>query len=61
MLVLRAVGLLATLFLLGLGIAFVVTRDRRYLQVAGKTLQVLALVGVAAGLVYLFGRVLVFL
>ncbi|MGE0355604.1 MAG: hypothetical protein AB7P08_01690 [Burkholderiales bacterium] len=61
MLVLRAVGLFAILFLLGLGIAFVATRDPRYLRLAAKTLQVLVLVGVAAGLVYLFGRVLVFL
>ena len=61
MLVLRAIALLALLFLLVLGGAFVVTRDRKYLRIAGKSLQVVLLVAVAFALFYLFGRVLLFL
>jgi|GEM_PF-2226131 len=61
MLVLRAIALLALLFLLVLGGAFVVTRDRKYLRIAGKSLQVVILVAVAFALFYLFGRVLLFL
>jgi len=61
MLVLRAIALLALLLLLALGGAFVVTRDRKYLRIAGKSLQVVILVAVAFALFYLFGRVLLFL
>ena len=61
MLVLRAIALLALLFLLVLGGAFVVTRDRKYLRIAGKSLQVVILVAVAFALFYLFGRELLFL
>ena len=61
MLVLRAIALLALLFLLALGGAYVVTRDRKYLRIAGKSLQVVILVAVAFALFYLFGRVLLFL
>jgi len=49
------------LLLLALGGAFVVTRDRKYLRIAGKSLQVVILVAVAFALFYLFGRVLLFL
>ena len=61
MFVLRAVFLLALLFLLALGGAYLATRDRKYLRVAGKTIQVLALLAVAFALFYLFERVLLFL
>ena len=58
MFLLRLVLLLAGLFLLGLGVAFLVTRDRRYLRIAWLTVQgVLALL-VAFGLIYVFERVL---
>ena len=60
MFVLRAVFLLALLFLLALGGAYLATRDRKYLRVAGKTIQVLALLAVAFALFYLFDRVLHF-
>lgn len=60
MLVLRGVALLALVFLLALGGAFLATRDRKYLRVAGKTIQVLTLVAVAFALFYLFERVLLF-
>lgn len=61
MLVLRGVALLSLLFLLALGGAYLATRDRKYLRIAGKTLQVLTLVAVAFALFYLFERVLLFL
>ena len=61
MLVLRVVALFALLFLGGLGIAFLVTKDRKYLRVATRTLQAAVVLGVAAGLLYLFERVLLFL
>lgn len=61
MLVLRAVGFLALLFLLALGLAFLVTRDRKYLRIALTTIQALVLLGAAFGLLYVFGRVLRFL
>mgnify|MGYP003482185308 CR=1 FL=1 len=40
MFVLRAVVLFALLFLLALGGAYLATRDRKYLRIAGKTIQV---------------------
>jgi hypothetical protein len=59
--VIRAVVLFTALFVLGLGVAYVVTRDRRYLRYAGRTLQVVLLLLVAFGLLYLFERVLLML
>lgn len=61
MFILRFVALAAGLFLLGLGIAFVVTRDRRYLRIAWRTAQVVVLLAVAFGLLYVFERVLLVL
>lgn len=61
MFILRFVALAAGLFLLGLGIAFVVTRDRRYLRIAWRTVQVVVLLAVAFGLLYVFERVLLVL
>lgn len=61
MLVLRFVGLFAALFLLGLGVAYVVTRDRKYLRIAWRTLQVTVLLFVAFMLLYVFERVLLML
>jgi hypothetical protein len=57
-LVVRFVVLFAALFLLGTGIAFVLTRDRKYLRIAWRTLQVVLLALVAFGLLYVFERVL---
>jgi hypothetical protein len=59
--VLRAVFLFALLFLLALGGAYLATRDRKYLRIAGKTIQLVTLLAVAFGLFYLFERVLLFL
>lgn len=60
MFVLRAVFLLALLFVLALVGAWLATRDRKYLRLAGRTIQVVALLAVAFALFYLFERVLVF-
>ncbi|HEX5629260.1 MAG TPA: hypothetical protein VFX72_06770 [Usitatibacteraceae bacterium] len=60
MFVLRAVILLALLFVLALVGAWLATRDRKYLRLAGRTIQVVALLAVAFALFYLFERVLVF-
>ena len=60
MFVLRAVFLLALLFVLALVGAWLATRDRKYLRLAGKTIQVLVFLAVVFALFYLFERVLVF-
>jgi hypothetical protein len=59
--VLRAVGLFALLFLLGLVGAWVVTRDRKYLRFAARGAQAFLLLVVAFALFYVFERVLLFL
>ena len=58
MFILRFVVLAAALFLLGLGVAFLVTRNRRYLRIAWLTVQIVVLLAVAFGLLYVFERVL---
>ena len=60
MFVLRAVALFVLLFLIALGGAYLATRDRKYLRIAGKTIQVATVVAVAFALFYLFERVLLF-
>lgn len=60
MFVLRAVFLLTLLFLLALGGAYLATRDRKYLRIAGKTIQVVTVLAIGFALFYLFERVLVF-
>ena len=49
------------LWLVGLGIAYLVTKNRRYLRIAWLTLQVAVLLAVALMLLYLFERVLLVL
>ena len=56
MLVVRFVVLFTALFLLGLGVAWAVTRERRYLRIAWRTLQVVVLLLVALGLFNVFER-----
>ena len=58
MLVLRVVGIAVALLLLGLVGAFLVTKNRRYLTMAWLSVQVIALLAVALGLLYVFERVL---
>lgn len=61
MLVLRFVVMIGGLFLAGLLIAWILTKQRRYLQIAWRTVQVLVVLAVAFGLVYLFERILLVL
>jgi hypothetical protein len=56
--VLRFVALIGGLLLVGLLIAFAVTRNKRYLRIAWLGLQILVLLGVGFGLIYVFERVL---
>jgi len=55
---LRVVLIFGALLMLGLGVAFLVTRNRRYLRIAWLAIQVLGLLGVAFALLYIFQRVL---
>ena len=58
MLVVRLVVLFTALFLLGLGVAYLLTRNRKYLRIAWRALQIVMLLLVAFGLLYVFERVL---
>ena len=58
MLILRVFLIFGGLLLLGLGVAFLVTRNRRYLKIAWLAIQVMLLLGVAFALLYVFQRVL---
>ncbi len=58
MLVLRIVAIAGALLLAGLVAAFLVTRNRRYLTIAWLAVQVVLLLAVAFGLLYVFERVL---
>jgi hypothetical protein len=57
-LVFRVVLVLAALLLGGLVIAFMVTKNRRYLAIAGQLLLWTLGLGVLLGLLYVFERVL---
>ena len=61
MLVLRFVILFGGLFLAGLLVAWILTKQRRYLQIAWRTVQLLVVFAVAFGLFYVFERVLLVL
>jgi hypothetical protein len=56
--VLRIVAIAVGLLLAGLVAAWLVTRNRRYLTIAWLSLQLLLLMAVALGLLYVFERVL---
>ena len=58
MLILRVFLVFGGLLLLGLGVAFLVTRNRRYLKMAWLAIQVMLLLAVAFALLYIFQRVL---
>jgi len=55
---LRIVCLLGALLLLGLVAAFLLTKNKRYLTIAWLAVQVMVLLAVAFGLLYVFERVL---
>jgi hypothetical protein len=56
--VLRIVAIAGGLMLAGLVVAFLVTKNRRYLTIAWLSVQVMLLLGIAFGLLYVFERVL---
>jgi hypothetical protein len=58
MLVLRVILIFGALFLVGIGLAFAFTRDRKYLQLGWRILQGVVVLLVAYGLFYVFSRVL---
>jgi len=58
LLVLRVIAIFGGLLLAGLLVAFLVTRNRRYLRIAWLGIQILLLLGVAFALLYVFERVL---
>jgi hypothetical protein len=60
MLILRLVLIFSALFFLGIGVAYAVTRNRKYLKVAWRVAQALVVFFVAYGLFYVFSRVLLF-
>jgi hypothetical protein len=56
--VLRIVAIAGGLLLVGLVVAYLATRNRRYLTIAWLAVQVILLLGVAFALLYVFERVL---
>jgi apolipoprotein N-acyltransferase len=56
--VLRIVAIAAGLLLAGLVVAWIVTRNRRYLTIAWLAVQIVLLLAIALGLLYVFERVL---
>jgi hypothetical protein len=58
LLILRVVAIFGGLLLLGLVVAFLVTRNRRYLTIAWLAVQIALLLGIAFALLYVFERVL---
>jgi hypothetical protein len=58
MVVLRGLLLLGALFLVGIGVAFAVTGERKYLALGRWVVQGALLLAVCAGLLYVFSRVL---
>ena len=58
MFVLRIVAILGGLLLAGLVVAFLVTKNRRYLTIAWLAVQIMLLLAIAFGLLFVFERVL---
>lgn len=58
MFILRIVAIVGGLLLAGLVVTFLVTKNRRYLTIAWLAVQVMLLLGIAFGLLYVFERVL---
>ena len=61
MVFLRFLAAFLALWLVGLGVAYLVTRNRRYLVIAWLTLQIGLLIAIGLMLLYLFERVLLML
>ena len=58
MFVLRIVAILGGLLLAGLVVTFLITKNRRYLTIAWLAVQMMLLLAIAFGLLYVFERVL---
>ncbi len=58
MFILRFVVLIAALLLAGLVVAYMITRDRKYLRIAGRAGLAVLVLGIAFALLYVFERVL---
>jgi hypothetical protein len=58
---LRFLAAFLALWLVGLGVAYLVTKNRRYLVIAWLTLQIGLLIAIGLMLLYLFERVLLML
>ena len=58
MFLLRVILPFAVLLLVGLGIAYIVTRDRKFIRYLLLAVQIELLLVVAFGLIYVFERVL---
>jgi hypothetical protein len=58
MFILRIVAIFTGLLFAGLVVAWAVTRNTRYLKIAWLAIQVVLLLAVAFGLLYVFERVL---
>ena len=58
MFILRIVGIFTGLLLIGLVVTWAVTRNARYLKIAWLAVQVILLLLIAFGLLYIFERVL---
>ena len=58
MFILRFVVVIAALLLAGLAVAYMVTRDRKYLRIAGRGGLAVLVLGIALALLYVFERVL---
>ena len=58
MFILRIVAIFTGLLLAGLVVAWAATRNARYLKIAWLAIQVVLLLAVAFGLLYVFERVL---
>jgi len=56
--ILRIVAIVGGLLLAGLVVTFLVTKNRRYLTIAWLAVQVMLLLAIAFGLLYVFERVL---
>jgi hypothetical protein len=56
--ILRIVAVVGGLLLAGLVVAFLTTKNRRYLTIAWLAVQVMLLLGIAFALLYVFERVL---
>jgi hypothetical protein len=58
MLVLRVLLAFGGMFLVGIGVAYAITRNRKYLVLGRRVFQAALLLAVCLGLFYVFSRVL---